>query len=92
MLKKLVAKDPDPLYAYAALAKNYEANKQYDSAIAVIQEFQQAHPGEQRSAKMIARLQALKAQAGSTAAPAAPAMAVDTGKKKTAAEKSAKAK
>jgi Flp pilus assembly protein TadD len=81
MLKKLVAKDPDPLYAYAALAKNFEANRQYDSAIAAFQEFQQSHPGDRRSAGEIARLQAIKAQA---AKPAGPAVALDTGKKKPA--------
>jgi Flp pilus assembly protein TadD len=91
MLKKLVSKDPDPLYAYAAMAKNYEANKQYDSAIAALQEFQQSHPGDRRCGEMIARLQAIKAQAAQP--PAAPAVTVDTGKKKpAAAQKPAKAK
>ncbi len=86
MLKKLVSKDPDPLYAYAALAKNYEANKQYDSAIATIQEFQQSHPGDKRSSEMIVRLQALKSQAAQPALPP-PTASVDTGKKKPAPAK-----
>jgi hypothetical protein len=83
MLKKLVSKDPDPLYAYAALAKNYEANKQYDSAITAIQEFQQSHPGDKRSADMITRLQALKSQATQPLLPP-PTASVDSGKKKPA--------
>jgi tetratricopeptide (TPR) repeat protein len=90
LLKKLVAKDPDPLYAYQALAKNFEATKQYDSAIAVMEEFQQMHPGDRRSAEAIARYQALKAQAGQPPAP--PSLTVDTGKKKAEAGKPAPAK
>ena len=60
LLKRLVAADPDPMYAYAALARNYEKNKLYDSAIDVIREFQQMHPGDKRGAEMLARLEALK--------------------------------
>jgi tetratricopeptide (TPR) repeat protein len=93
ILKKLVSKDPDPLYAYSALAKNYEANKQYDSAIAIIQEFQQMHPGDRRSAEMINRYQALKAQMAQAAALPAPApVTAVPEKKKTAPEKPVKAK
>jgi tetratricopeptide (TPR) repeat protein len=91
MLKKLVSKDPDPLYAYAAMAKNYEANKQYDSAIAALQEFQQSHPGDKRSGDMIARLLAIKAQAAQPAL-SPQAASLDTGKKKSIPEKSKKTK
>ena len=79
LFKRLVAADPDPMYAYAALARNYEKNKLYDSAIDVIREFQQMHPGDKRGAEMLARLEALKQQPPTNAGPA---IANDTGKKK----------
>jgi tetratricopeptide (TPR) repeat protein len=59
-LRRLVANDPDPIYAYAALAKNYENGKLYDSAIAVMEEFRRMHPDDKRGPDMIARWQALK--------------------------------
>jgi cytochrome c-type biogenesis protein CcmH/NrfG len=75
MLKKIAERDPDPWTAYATLARNYEELQQYDSALMVIEEFAQSHPGDRRSAEFIARFNELKKAA-------APGGGVpDTGKK-----------
>jgi tetratricopeptide (TPR) repeat protein len=75
MLKKIAERDPDPWNAYVTLARNYEEQQQYDSALMVIEEFAQSHPGDRRSAELIARFNELKKAAAPGAGPA------DTGKK-----------
>jgi tetratricopeptide (TPR) repeat protein len=75
MLKKIAESDPDPWNAYMTLARNYEELQQYDSALMVIEEFAQSHPGDKRAAELIARFQQLMKAA-------APGGGVaDTGKK-----------
>jgi len=67
VMKKLIANEPDPLYAYASVAKNYENARQYDSAIMVLQEYMSEHMGDRRCEQMIAQLNSLKSQSQSGA-------------------------
>jgi hypothetical protein len=79
MLKSLISRDPDPWNACATLARNYEDIRQYDSAISVVEQFQQAHPGDRRAGELIARYQILKK--ASQAEPAAKGGTADSSKK-----------
>jgi hypothetical protein len=56
ILMRLAETDPDPWNAYAYLSRNYEEAGQYDSAIAVMDQFLQAHPGDRRAQSTIMRL------------------------------------
>ncbi|MBD3393505.1 MAG: DUF2723 domain-containing protein [Chitinivibrionales bacterium] len=77
VLKELTDNETDSWNAYALLCRNYEEMGQYDSAIAVMQEFQEINPGDRRAAAMIARLEELK-RATATLAPDSPGVPADT--------------
>ena len=63
VLKTLAQKDAgDPWEAYGMLARNYEESAKFDTAIMVLQEFLQDHPGDQRASGYIMRLQMLMKQ------------------------------
>jgi cytochrome c-type biogenesis protein CcmH/NrfG len=62
VLRKVLANDPDPWYATVTLARNFEELKAYDSAIAVLRQFSDAHPGDQRAAGLISKYQSMKQQ------------------------------
>lgn len=68
VLRKLVSVDNDPWSSYASLAQNYADLGAFDSAIAMLQQFQQSHPGDRRAATLIRQyqdmLQDVPAQAG----------------------------
>lgn len=66
--QRLVAADSDPWAAYLKMATNYGEAGLYDSAIALMREFQQSHPGDRRAAAMISRMEAMKAEEQSRAA------------------------
>ncbi|MBD3346114.1 MAG: DUF2723 domain-containing protein [Chitinivibrionales bacterium] len=55
--------DTNPWEAYVMLARNFQERGLYDSAISLMQQFQESHPGDRRSAAMISQFQALKKQA-----------------------------
>ena len=71
IIQKLTQNDPDPLYAYATIAKNFEDARQYDSAIVVLQEYLSTHMGDRRCEQLIARLNYLKSQPAPVAGAAA---------------------
>jgi predicted Zn-dependent protease len=75
MLKKIVEEDADPWNACLTLARNYEEMQQYDSALLVVEQFAQAHPGDKSAAELSARFQELR----KAAVPGA--KSADTGKK-----------
>jgi len=58
-LKKIAESDPDPWNAYISLAKNYEEMKKYDSALLVVEQFAQTHPGDKRAMQFIAHYKQL---------------------------------
>jgi tetratricopeptide (TPR) repeat protein len=60
MLKKIVEEDADPWNACLTLARNYQEMQQYDSALLVIEQFAQSHPGDTRAAELRARFQELR--------------------------------
>jgi len=64
LLKKIVGLDKDPWYAYLTLAKNYEDTGNFDSALAMMKQFQAMHPGDRRASQMITRYEAMKRDEG----------------------------
>jgi len=54
--------EADSWEAYVRLARSYEERGLYDSALALMRQFQEAHPGDRRSRLMISRLEELKEQ------------------------------
>ena len=61
MLKVLAQRDPDYWNAYASLAENYGALRQFDSALMVVSAYEESHPGDQRAQQMRQRFAALAA-------------------------------
>jgi predicted Zn-dependent protease len=53
VLRKLADVDADPWYAYVTMARNYEEMGKIDSALEVMREFQQFHPGDRRAAALL---------------------------------------
>jgi tetratricopeptide (TPR) repeat protein len=85
ILRKLAENEADSWNAYALLCRNYEEMGLYDSAITVMEQFLELHPGDRRAGAMIARLNNIK-QAMATrgldsqaAAPDTPVAAPDAG-------------
>lgn len=63
VLKDVLTMDKDPWFAYLTLARNYQEMGELDSALGVMRQFQQSHPGDQRAAAMIARIEQAKRNA-----------------------------
>jgi tetratricopeptide (TPR) repeat protein len=78
VLRQIMVLDKDPWRACATLARNFEEAGAFDSAVAVLKEFQDSHPGDRRAAGMISYYEGMKAK---QAAPL-----VDTSKKAEAAQ------
>ncbi len=71
VLQELAHREGDAWNAYALMSRNYEEMGMFDSAIEVMAQFQQEHPGDRRAAAMIARLQNLKSTMSELAADSA---------------------
>ncbi|MBD3320980.1 MAG: DUF2723 domain-containing protein [Chitinivibrionales bacterium] len=69
----------NPWEAYVMLAKNLQERGLYDSAIALMEQFQESHPGDRRSQAMINRFRALKKQADARAVEQDSGETVDSG-------------
>jgi len=63
VLKKMLQSESDPWYAHVTLAKNYEDQGMFDSAIAVMEQFTLTHPGDRRAASLIQQLKSKKVAA-----------------------------
>jgi hypothetical protein len=75
MLKQIVERDPDPWNACVSLARNYEEMKKFDSAVMVVEQFAQSHPGDKRASELISHIKGMQ----NTSAPGGAIS--DTGKK-----------
>lgn len=58
--RKLVNVDSNPWEAHLLLARSFQEKGQYDSAISVMHQFQESHPGDRRASQMISMLESLK--------------------------------
>jgi Flp pilus assembly protein TadD len=63
LLRQVASNDPDPWFATETLARNFEEMHACDSAIAIVTQFAESHPGDQRATKLLTRYQSLKTQA-----------------------------
>lgn len=63
ILKKLAKDETDPWAAYQMICKNYEDLGLFDSAIYMMKQFQQIHPGDKRASSMINRFEKMKSDA-----------------------------
>jgi len=68
VLKELAQYESDSWNAYAYMCTTYEELGMWDSAIAVIEDYQRMHPGDRRAAATLARLYNLKKTAKETPA------------------------
>jgi tetratricopeptide (TPR) repeat protein len=66
--RRLAAVDQNPWEASMLLARTYEEQKQYDSAIEVMKDFQESHPGDRRAAMLVDRYVNMKKAVVSAAA------------------------
>jgi cytochrome c-type biogenesis protein CcmH/NrfG len=76
LLKEIVALGSDPWNDHLSLARAYIETKEYDSAIKVIQQFANAHPGDRRAATFIQQIKQLADKPEDTAMKADTAKAV----------------
>jgi tetratricopeptide (TPR) repeat protein len=60
VLRKLAQTESDSWNTSAYLCNNYQEMGEWDSAIAVMEQYQNAHPGDRRAATMLHRLLGLK--------------------------------
>jgi predicted Zn-dependent protease len=63
ILQDLVDEETDPWAVYSYMCKNYEDLGLYDSAMYMMQQFRNLHPGDQRAAAALGRFEHLKAEA-----------------------------
>ncbi len=64
LLRNIARSDQDPFNAYALLMRNYQEQGMYDSAVAVMEEFQKVSPGDRRATAMISELRRLQKESG----------------------------
>jgi tetratricopeptide (TPR) repeat protein len=60
ILRSLAMEESDPWSVYMMMARNYESMGMYDSAITIMNEFLEGHPGDRRAQMTISRLEQQK--------------------------------
>jgi len=60
ILKRVMTIDSNPWDVYYTLARNYEERGMMDSAVEVMKQFEESHPGDRRASYMVQQLQAKK--------------------------------